>query len=176
MTSVGWLKSCLGAWMGPLREWSLYYLILGVLPQGPILHQHRDPSCTQTFENKGPILHPAIVKRHDPLFVTSLPGTHWVYDFLITQGGITDRWICTKYSCLEPPILEKPEILGPRTKVYLCSRWFFLLPAVDAQVTTFDLDLGVHEWKEPRTLNLILQTSDSKISNLKFHQICSRLL
>ena len=59
--------SCLGAWMGPqasagwvplsipLRTPTFCYLTPGVLPQGSILHQHKDPSCTQVFENVGPI-------------------------------------------------------------------------------------------------------------------------
>ncbi len=34
----------------------------------------------------GPILHGAIVKRDISSFVTSLPGTHWVQEFLITLG------------------------------------------------------------------------------------------
>ncbi len=43
------LEYCLGAWMGT---------------------QASAGSCTQAFENVGPILHPAIVKRYNPLFVT----------------------------------------------------------------------------------------------------------
>ena len=36
------------------------------------------------------ILHPAIVKRDNPLFEISFPGTHRMQEFLITQGGIVD--------------------------------------------------------------------------------------
>ncbi len=57
------------------------------------------------------------------------------------------------YSCLELPILEKLEVLSPSTKVICVGGDSF------------------HGHKEPRTLNLKLQTSYFKISNLKFHQI-----
>ncbi len=47
-----------------------------------------DSSCTLAFENKGPILHLAIVWRENPSFVTSHLGTQWVQEFLLTHGDL----------------------------------------------------------------------------------------
>ena len=40
----------------------------------------------------GPILHKAIVWRGNPSFITSLPGTHRVQEFLLTQGVLHIPW------------------------------------------------------------------------------------
>ncbi len=52
------------------------------------------------------------------------------------------------------------------------SRQFWRNLRFEVQVSKlFVLGVESLNYKEPRTLNLKLQTSDSKISNLKFHQI-----
>ena len=49
------------------QRWSVINAIFPrVLALGPILHQYRDPPCTEAFENMGLILHPAYSYPREP--------------------------------------------------------------------------------------------------------------
>ena len=72
----------------------LKYLFLSS-PRNPCLYHPMGPRKLWSTPTNGHcwlvnILHPAInsVWRDNPSVVTSHPGTHWVQEFLLTQGGM----------------------------------------------------------------------------------------
>ncbi len=71
-----WLVNiCLGAGrvLQPVQNGS--HLMNVMISIGILTQNYRDPSCTLAFEYVGPVLHPAMVRKDNPSFVTSHPGT-----------------------------------------------------------------------------------------------------